>query len=68
MRLYLCKPPGQPTISKVLFFLKQQSPKIIFALIGLMQQTGKSVFVKYMLSLRTSPQTGVAIPRLKGTR
>ena len=30
MRLYLRKPPGQPTISKVLFFLKQQSPKMNF--------------------------------------
>ena len=45
MRLYLRKPPGQPTISKVLFFLKQHSPKIIFVLIGLTQQTGKLVFV-----------------------
>ena len=26
--MYLRKPPGQPTISKVLFFFKQQSPKL----------------------------------------
>ena len=34
--------------------------------IGLTQQNGKLVFVEYTLSLRTSPQTGVAIPRLEG--
>ena len=30
MRLYLRRPPGQPTISKALLFLKQQSPTINF--------------------------------------
>ena len=32
MRLYLRRPPGQPTISKALFFLKQQSPIINFTI------------------------------------
>ena len=33
-----------------------------------LKQRNKLVFVKYMLSLRTSAHTGVAIPRLNGTR
>ena len=34
-------------------------------LIGLSQQTDKLVFVEYLLSLRASAHTGVAIPRLE---
>ena len=34
--------------------------------IGMLQPHDKLVFVEYTLSLRTSPQTGVAIPRLEG--
>ena len=37
-----------------------------YVLNGLTQQFDKLVFVEYLLSLRTSPQTGVAIPRLVG--
>ncbi len=37
-------------------------------LIGSTQLPDKLVFVEYMLSLRASAHTGVAIPRLKGTR
>ena len=36
--------------------------------IDLPQQTDKMVFVEYLLSLRTSAHTGVAIPPLRGTR
>ena len=35
-------------------------------LIGLTQHIGKLVFVEYLLSLRASAHTGVAIPRLDG--
>ena len=35
-------------------------------LIGLSQLTDKLVFVEYLLSLRASAHTGVAIPRLEG--
>ena len=47
---------------------KRQTPIV---LIGLTQQFDKLVFEnasQKMLSLRTSAHTGVAIPRLKGTR
>ena len=37
-------------------------------LIGLTQQFDKLVFVEYLLSLRASARTGVAIPPLRGTR
>ena len=33
-----------------------------------LKQRDQLVFVEYTLSLRTSAHTGVAIPRLKGTR
>ncbi len=36
--------------------------------IDLPQQTDKMVFVEYLLSLRASAHTGVAIPPLRGTR
>ena len=36
--------------------------------IGLARLPGKLVFVEYLLSLRASAHTGVAIPRLKGNR
>ena len=34
--------------------------------IGLTQQIGKLVFVEYLLSLRASAHTGVAIPQIEG--
>ena len=39
-----------------------------YVLIVLTQQYDKLVFGEYLLSLRTSAHTGVAIPRSHGTR
>ena len=41
---------------------------IYYVHIGFTQLFGKLVFGEYLLSLRASAHTGVAIPRLEGTR
>ncbi len=42
--------------------------ELTIATAGFPRQFDKLVFVEYMLSLRASSQTGVAIPRMNGTR
>ena len=45
------------------------APKYTYEVrIGRIQQVGKLLFVEFLLSLRASVHTGVAIPRLKGIR
>ena len=58
---------------KFLFFsigilYKLYKSKLETLTIPRLKQRDQLVFVEYTLSLRTSAHTGVAIPRLKGTR